>query len=878
MADILSQVSYSAPSVGGSGAIIAGYGVCKDPTGQYFVLATTSNLAAIGEQRAIGVALATVSTPGTFPIQVTGVIPASIANIGTGTAGDYVITTATGALARSPTVTSTAIGVADMFGAVFLGGATIGAVSSNATIIQGYAVGVPSLRGSELGFDGPSNIQWQLPNELNVLRFGADRSGVADSRPAFLAAISALLSYGSGGVTGGTIVVPPGVYNISAPITLADQSSIASANTGIRLRGAGGATAFSGSLATLMFNFGDTRKYGGTITAVSAGFATATFTAGSFAATDVDCSIRIWGDTTNEANNGTFTTTQVGPAGDGSQITYYNPSAVAGATINVCVGHVGLDIRASDCWLENLRLVVGSGKLLTALADWTQSASTGTRAITRLIIKNCFFGCFNYATTHARYNLRVARDFSTGPGIVPTSPPNCDYLKIYDTQFWQADEAHIGIISQTAQSRANAAINCDFIYGPNGIWAKGGTSFELYSPWVGGNAPIKFMEAAFALNGSTTTFTVVGLGSEGATGLYRITNGPANIGGQLTLSKANMRKDQVIGEIFQNQSAISHDGLTIVTSDVDQFNVYATGSTSFETTVNFIKCTLPSNVKPASGFEPRYMPSQNKGPLSFQDGDVLTFTVDGLTKTCTLHTTGSSGVPKDLDGVRRWRFGVSGSTILEAQFWELAQLIEEQIPGLGAVAYGDQSQMRLWSNSGASGSLTAAYPLGASDPNHKLNWAAGTYNNTAPSQCSIDTGGFVGPGLNNSSAMIGNTFINSVSRARTPGANRLVVTGSAASGGGTVISGLVGIGGGKVARNNLSGQVTVSAGSTTGTATFTTNEVDASYKVLLTPVSSPGTSGCQTVVSYTKATTGFTITVAAAPVGSPVVFDWVLIG
>jgi hypothetical protein len=91
---------------------------------------------------------------------------------------------------------------------------------------------------------------------------------------------------------------------------------------------------------------------------------------------------------------------------------------------------------------------------------------------------------------------------------------------------------------------------------------------------------------------------------------------------------------------------------------------------------------------------------------------------------------------------------------------------------------------------------------------------------------------------------------------------------------------VLGISGSGTYANNLRGTVTVSELNTTATVTFSTNESDASFQVVLTAKSSTGTpaAGSNRVLSYTTATTGFTITVEAAPdTGNTVTFSWILI-
>jgi hypothetical protein len=80
-----------------------------------------------------------------------------------------------------------------------------------------------------------------------------------------------------------------------------------------------------------------------------------------------------------------------------------------------------------------------------------------------------------------------------------------------------------------------------------------------------------------------------------------------------------------------------------------------------------------------------------------------------------------------------------------------------------------------------------------------------------------------------------------------------------------------------------SGTVTVSGASTTGIVTFAADkkQPDAVYLVLLTPVSFVGTPGIGAFVQIgtsALATTGFTVTVQAAPgVGNSVTFNYLIV-
>jgi hypothetical protein len=53
---------------------------------------------------------------------------------------------------------------------------------------------------------------------FNVLAYGADPTGVADSQPAFLSAIGALCATNSGGTTGGELFIPPGTYLLNEEV------------------------------------------------------------------------------------------------------------------------------------------------------------------------------------------------------------------------------------------------------------------------------------------------------------------------------------------------------------------------------------------------------------------------------------------------------------------------------------------------------------------------------------------------------------------------------------------------------------------------------------------------------------------------------------
>jgi hypothetical protein len=91
---------------------------------------------------------------------------------------------------------------------------------------------------------------------------------------------------------------------------------------------------------------------------------------------------------------------------------------------------------------------------------------------------------------------------------------------------------------------------------------------------------------------------------------------------------------------------------------------------------------------------------------------------------------------------------------------------------------------------------------------------------------------------------------------------------------------VLGISGSGTYASNLRGTLTISDANTTATNTFSTNETDGSFQVVLTAKSSSGAvaAGSNRILSYTTATTGFTITVEAAPgPGTSVTFSWILI-
>lgn len=79
---------------------------------------------------------------------------------------------------------------------------------------------------------------------------------------------------------------------------------------------------------------------------------------------------------------------------------------------------------------------------------------------------------------------------------------------------------------------------------------------------------------------------------------------------------------------------------------------------------------------------------------------------------------------------------------------------------------------------------------------------------------------------------------------------------------------------------NLRGQLTVTGAAITGTVTFGAAEASAAYQISFTPVSSTGTpaAGSNRPLSVTKNAGSAVLTVEAAPgVGNSVTFDWVLI-
>lgn len=742
--------------------------------------------------------------------------------------------------------------------------------SADAQTLKGAPLTTPTVAGTTIGYDTTGAASWQRQGHVNALFFGADPTGITASDNAWDQAVAAAGLVG--GITGGTVLWPAGTYRFTSRKTLAHASAAGGYRTGIKIKGEGGGQSYSSSATTLLLAIDDTRAYGCTLSAATGGFVTLTAAVGTFVPSDFDCSVALWGWPTETNNGRNFIV--VGVSSDGSQLTIYAPAFAAGTFFSaesggsVCVGHVGFDNRTGDCVFEDVRIVVAAGHKLTAAIDWTESNQTGHVAVTKFQLHRVFMGTADYSTSRQRYAIRVGRSIATTLGAASYDPQNCDYLELTQSQFWQGDEALVGVLQRTAQSRSNIAIGCSFIYAPAMIWASSGTQWDLVSCSLGGNAPIKF-NAELLVLGSGPPSTVFGCSSEGATSLGRF-NALVNFhGGNFTMSAANMRRDQVLCEVSNNQTC-AFWGSQIVTSDVTGASVYATSTSAFETSINFHACSLPVS---ARAFEPHYLPSSRKGPYVLHDGDVLTFTVDGVTKTCTLHTTGSAGVPIDLDGSRRWRFGVSGTTILEAQGWEIAQLIEEQIPGLAAIPYSDQSQIRIYSVSSVGGSVIATYPLGASDPNHKFEWAAGAFFNSALTQCSIDTSGYVAPGTNNASAFWGTTYYDPTTKTRRAGASGYVRTGTATTGATASLSGISGISSGVVARHNVRGTATILSGQTSVTVTLTIAETDANYTII------PACTAAVAVAASvrTKTTTTFQL-VAASTVGADTAYDWVMVG
>lgn len=79
---------------------------------------------------------------------------------------------------------------------------------------------------------------------------------------------------------------------------------------------------------------------------------------------------------------------------------------------------------------------------------------------------------------------------------------------------------------------------------------------------------------------------------------------------------------------------------------------------------------------------------------------------------------------------------------------------------------------------------------------------------------------------------------------------------------------------------NFRGTIQVSGAATTATFTFVNAEPDADYRIVLTPVTVAGGAvvASTRIIGVSKTTTGFTITVEAAPGGVGIVtFDWILV-
>ena len=91
---------------------------------------------------------------------------------------------------------------------------------------------------------------------------------------------------------------------------------------------------------------------------------------------------------------------------------------------------------------------------------------------------------------------------------------------------------------------------------------------------------------------------------------------------------------------------------------------------------------------------------------------------------------------------------------------------------------------------------------------------------------------------------------------------------------------VAGISGSALASRKLRGQFTVTGAATTGGATFTVDDPDASYYLLVTAVASSGSPAADSnrILSIAKGTHSFIATVEAALGGTAVVtFDWVLV-
>jgi hypothetical protein len=94
------------------------------------------------------------------------------------------------------------------------------------------------------------------------------------------------------------------------------------------------------------------------------------------------------------------------------------------------------------------------------------------------------------------------------------------------------------------------------------------------------------------------------------------------------------------------------------------------------------------------------------------------------------------------------------------------------------------------------------------------------------------------------------------------------------------LAGIRGVSSSGVQSRNLAGQGTASGSAASVTVTFTASEIDTSYRLSLTPVSSVGTPapGSNRVLSVVKTTTGFTAGLEQAPgAGNSITFDWLLL-
>lgn len=79
---------------------------------------------------------------------------------------------------------------------------------------------------------------------------------------------------------------------------------------------------------------------------------------------------------------------------------------------------------------------------------------------------------------------------------------------------------------------------------------------------------------------------------------------------------------------------------------------------------------------------------------------------------------------------------------------------------------------------------------------------------------------------------------------------------------------------------NMRGSFQIAGAATTATITFSRNEANTSYFVSITPTAKTGApaAGANRVVSVAKSTTGFVVTVEAAPGGATdVSFDWIIV-